>query len=457
MAIFFPQVAATLRVVWENFGDDVNPLLKAIYTVPVQGNRVNVNINSYAEADTFELELDYKVFPFDPRAIRSLQVSIHMEDMERLEEDGAPKKIQPTDDNRMFMGFADEDEMTFNDNARSVKLKGRDFTGLLIDAKWPGRLVSLDKTVMTVLNEILQSLQATQDIFVENRTGLPVLPILAKFFPDFGKLSGKRNAKQRETYWDVIQDIVSKAGLIAYIELDKLILTKPRTLYDSSKAVKFVYGRNVTDLQMTRKMGRQKGFNVVVRSVIQKEVVKVEIPKDSTNLPEGGEPVRIAKQSAGGVVIDKSKEESLAPFLAFAVANVRDKAHLIEIGEKIFEELGRQQIEGRFKTADMCAPTKDNADFNLLQLRVGTPVSIVIGIDDLEKIQEKADAAERLKYLIDRKWQSQVANVFAQQLGKKAMPFYTKAVSFTMDAQNGFVCEVEFLNFIETSGKGLGI
>lgn len=459
MAIFYPQAAVTLRVVWENFGDDVNPLLKQVYTVTAQAKRVRVNINSYAEADTFELELDYKVFPFDPRAIKSLQVSIHMENMEALEDDnGAPKKIQPSSENVVFMGFADEDEMTFNDSSRTVRLKGRDFTGLLIDAKWPGKILPLDKTVMSVLNEILQSLVATQDIFVENKTGELVLPILAKFYPDFGKLAGKRNAKQRETYWDVIQDIVAKSGLIAYIELDKLILAKPRTLYNDAKAVQFVYGRNVKDLVITRKMGRQKGFNIVVRSVIQKEVVKAEIPKDSTTLPEGGDHVRIAKQGVGGVVIDKSQEEAIAPFLSFAVANVRDKDHLIEIGEGIFEELSRQQIEGRFKTHNMCAPEGEGVlvkDFDLLKLRVGTPVTVVIGTGDLEKIQKMANEADRLKYLIERGWDEKVAAVFAKQMGKYMTTFYTKAVTFSLDAQAGFVCDMEFLNFINTTKLGL--
>lgn len=458
MPRYYPQAAVTLRVVFEDFGDDLNPFLRREYTIEAQARRVVVAINAYTEADTFELELDYKVFPFDPRAIRSCQVSIHMEDMEALEEFGTRRVIAPTKDNAVFMGFADEDEMSFDEQSRTVKLKGRDFTGLLIDAKWPGTILDLGKPADLVITHIVKLLKATQDIQTENRTGLLTLPVLTAFYPDFGVLSGKRSAKKNETYWDVIQDICNRAGIVAYIELDVLVLTKPRTLYDPKAAVQFVYGRNISDLQITRRMGKQKGFNVAVRSLIGKEVVLAEIPKDSTTLDQGGDYIRIPKQAAGGGVIDKGAEEAIAPVISFAVANVRDKSHLIAIGEKIFEELGRQQIEGNFKTQNMCAPANEGKeDFNLLKLRNGTPISIVVASDDLAGIQRQASDPERMEYLISRYWKPEVAAIFAKTLGKYTTPFYTKSVQFTLDGTSGLTVDVEFINFIETAGKGLGL
>jgi len=457
MSYWFPQHCATLKVVWENFGNDTNPVLKQTYTIDTVPKRSKVAINAYTEADTFDIDLDYKTFPFDPRCIRSCQVSIHMDNMEALQENGKSKIIVPSEDNVVFLGFVDVSKMNLDESARLVNLTGRDYTSLYIDAPWPGEIVDLAGPVDKVIAKIIGRLKASGDITVENRTGSASLPVLASFYPDFGGLSGKRNARKKETYWDVIQDICAKAGLIAYIELDKLVITKPRTLYDPSQAVQLIYGKNVKTLEMTRHLGKQKGFNVVVRSIIGKKVETVEIPKDSKRLPEGGDYIYLPKQATNGALVDKSQPEAVAPSLAFAVANVRDREHLIVIGEKIFEEMSRQQLEGRVTTNDMKAPVEDSTCFNLLKMRNGTPINIRIDHEDLRKIQQTSSVPERIAYLNSRGYNPAVSNVLAQTIGKVTTPFYTREVQFTLDEQSGFSVDIDFVNFIETSGKGLGI
>jgi hypothetical protein len=452
-------VCAVLRLVFEDFGDTTNFQAQKVYTIPVQCKRAQVAINSYTEADTFEIEVDYKAFPLDPRTIRSCQVSIHMENMESLE-----KKLTPGEDNTVFLGFADEDEMTFSDTARTVRLKGRDYTGIFTDAKWPGKLLPVQKPLDAVVAELISRLKSAGDITVDNRTGQLVLPVLAKYYPDFGVLSGQRNGGHRETYWDVIQDIVSHAGLIAYIELDKLVITQPRTLYDPTKSVQFLYGENIKDLTITRKLAKQKGINIVVRCLKGKEILKAEIPKESTNLPNGGDYERVPKQSVKGALIDKTSDDSIAPVMAFNVKNVTDKAQLIAIGEKIYQELGRQQIEGKFKTYDMEAAANESTEcFDLLKMRNGTPIQVIVGADDQKALLDIQGSlkeevlSKRIAYLVRRGYDSQLALVFAQTLGKFSTPFYTKSVSFSMDADNGFTVDVDFINFIETKNFGLGV
>jgi hypothetical protein len=461
---FYPHAVARLRVIWQNFGDESNLLLNKPYEVLAIPRMTKVEVNSYTEADTFDIELDYKTFPFDPRSIRSCQVTIFMDNLDSL---GDPLTVMaPSTDNAVFEGFADEDNMTFDDTARTVRLKGRDFTALLIDARWPGKLLPMTAPVDIVLAGVLARLPAMGDVTVSNRTDTPVLPTLAQFYPDYALLAGQRGAKRNEKYWDVIQDVCTRAGLICYMELNELVLDRPRTLYDPSKAVQLVYGKNVKTLEMTRKLGRQKGFNLVVRSIKGKEVIKAEIPKDSTRLPEGGDYVYVPIQTPLGVMVNKNDPSSRAPLMSFVVANVNDKTHLIEMGEKIYEEIGRQQIEGKLKTTDMEAPANevdidnvspDGECFNLLKLRVASPLSIVIGSEDLESISKEANVARRIKYLTDRGYTNQVASVFAQTLGKYTTPFYTKSIVFTVDAEQGFSIDIDFINFIETAGKGLGV
>jgi len=456
VSIYYPQAAATLRIVWENFGDELNPALKQAHTMQVLLKRARVTINSYTEADTFEMELDYKIFPFDPRCIRSCQVSIHMQNMGRLYDGSVNVRLEPSTENTIFQGFVDDETMTFDDSTRTVRLKGRDFTALFVDTTWTGKTLNLTAPVDVLIAQMLLDLKQS-DILVDNRTG-GSLPVLAKFYPDFGLLSGQRNARKKESYWDVIQDICTKAGLIAYMELDKLVITKPRTLYDPNKAIQFVYGRNISSFELKRNLGKQKGFNIRVRALVGKTVLLADIPKDSTALENGGQEVKIPKQDAQG-----NLQEQAAPYLSFVVANVNSKDQLIKIGEKIYEELSRQQIEGRFETHDMEAPigeeqTGGNEEcFDLTKLRNGTPVQILISMDDLDAIKREQSQATRFKYLIDRCYPAQVATIFAATLGKYSTPFYTRSVDFTIDADNGFKVEVDFINFIETKNKGLGI
>ena len=466
MKYFYPNAVARLRIIWETFGDELNPVLMRPYEVLTIPKSTRVEVNSYTEADTFDIELDYKTFPFDPRSIKSCQVTIFMDNLKQGGFANPNDILEPSEDNAVFEGFADEDSMTLDDTSRTVKLKGRDFTAILIDAKWNGKLLPMTAPVDVVIAGVLAQLPAMGNITVTNKTDSFVLPTLAQFYPDFGALAGQRNAKKNEKYWDVIQDICTRAGIIAYMNIGELVLTKPRTLYDRNKAVQLVYGKSIKSLEMTRKFGRQKGFNLVVRSINGKEVVKAEIPKDSTNLPEGGDYVYIPVQTPQGVMINKADPSSRAPLMSFVVANVNDKDHLIEVGEKIYEEIGRQQIEGKIKTFDMDAPApsvdpSDAVDgepncFNLLKLRNATPIEIIIGSDDLDAITKEANVGRRIKYLVDRGYGNDVATVFAQTLGKFSTPFYTKSVTFTLD-QQGFNIEIDFINFIETAGKGLGI
>ena len=178
MTISYPQAAVVLRIVWEDFGTR-SPELSQVYTFEVLPKRVSVSLNNYKEADTFDVELDYRVFPLDPRFIRSCQITIHIENMERLvDERGKAVRIQPrapsTGDkhNTVLMGFVDTHNIDLNDNTKTVLMKGRDFTSLYTDIPWTGKAVPLSQSVDKVIEGIIAQLKTTGDIKVENRTGL---------------------------------------------------------------------------------------------------------------------------------------------------------------------------------------------------------------------------------------------------------------------------------------------
>lgn len=460
MGVYFPQCTAILRVRWENVKPNNNSF-EEVSDLPILCKSVRVSINDYTQADTFDIEVDYKNFPFDPRCIRAVAVTIAMEDAKRVfSGDNSLKYIVPrisgNNPNVVFIGFADEERITFNDSTRTVRLEGRDYTALLIDKKYNKGAISLEDTVDKVIAGILADAKETEAIKLNNQVQGD-LPILSSYWGEKDLLSGKRGVKKDETYWDVIQDIVRRAGLIAYIELDKLVLAKPRNIYDKTKAKKFVYGKNLLSLEFSRKIGRRRGFNIVVRSLNlnSKEVLEAKIPAEATQewsdaTGISNTEVKLKTLKADGTAEVKEKED-VAPYMSFLVADVSSKDHLIEIGQQLYEEIGRQEIEGNMETAEMATADGLNKEFNILQARNGTPLQIFLEQGDMKVLADSnKNRANVAQYLISRGWPSKVATIFSQKYNEFSNIFYTKSVEFTLNNESGFRAKFDFVNFIET-------
>jgi hypothetical protein len=472
--IYYPQACIVLKILWEDFQIKSDARLARETTLNILAKSVRVNINDYSHADSFEAEIDYKSFPFDPRLIRSCGVTVHMENMERLYSNNDNLlRIQPKTSNAIFQGFADDDSITFDDNSRTVKLEGRDFTSLFLDRTYPKGTINLEQRIDQVIQEIMSSLpeNANNKITLVNKVTEQTkeeLPILSSFFGEKDKTSGKKNVKKDESYWECIQDICSRAGLICYMELDKLIINKPRVLYEKKNTTYFVYGKNLKSLDFKRKLGRRKNFNIVVRSlnVEDKEVLQAQIPAEATAEWSNavGVPNKEVKQEKIGADGKPITEENAqaAPYMAFSVPNIKNKDHLIQVGQEIYEEIGRQEIEGNLETRDMETWKFDaekkrvnNGCFDLLKLRVGNPLSIEIDASDMQVLSRLGDVDERRRYLIRQCYDQVSADVIARSLSRISTPFYTKSVEYTMSIDSGFSMKVEFINFIETANKGL--
>ncbi len=468
MAIYYPQGVITMRVTLENLGDATDPLLNKLHVFSVVARRMRVSINDYTEADTFNCEIDFKNFPFDPRSIRSVGVTVHIEDKKKLfKTTNALNLINPDPDNAIFVGFADEDKIQLSEETRTVRLEGRDQTSYFIDREYTGGPIPLSKPVDQVIQDLVNLVpevaNSPNGIIVENRTGIDPLPTLAKLAPDFSSKAGTKNGRPRRTFWDQIQAIVERAGLIAYIELDKLVLSKPRNLYKREKAKLFVYGENLKELEFDRKLGRQKGFNIRVVSLVpeRKEVLDAKIPEEASDefLTQMGLPkkrIQVETVNANG----EKGEPKDAPFITFRVRDVANKEQLISIGEKVFEEVGRQQIQGKLTTKEMqvCednGPGNERRLFNIAKARIGMPIEIDIdqgdlrGLPSLFKGKVKEREARIKKFLIERCYQEEIAVAYAKALTKFDTPFFTKAIEFELSQDTGFSASIDFLNFIE--------
>lgn len=463
MSFYYPKAAMTLRAVFEDFNNKTTATEAKSYEFVVRPSRVSVAINDYTQADTFSAEIDYKQFPFDPRCIRSLGVTIHLEDT-----GGVENLIVPKTSNTRFIGFVDEEGIDFDENARTVRLEGRDYTALLLDTPYILGPLSLATPLEALLKQIVSGLPATAKLEIVNRTG-STLPTLSQYAPDYNSMGMSANGKSKENYWDKIQDLAQRAGLVVYIELDKLIVTRPRALYRRDQAIQFVYGKNLKKLSFKRKLGRQKGFNVRVVSlpVGEKKTIDAKIPEEATedwckHFGINRKRVTIPKFSKvqGKSVGEDTTAEEDAPFLTFSIPNIKSKDHLVTVGEGVFEELGRQQIEGSMTTMDMkqkqfVAASQDFKSFDLLGIRNATPISIDIELKDMENMRRISTDDERVQYLLGKNYDPGVAHAIARAYGQFDMLFYTKSVEYTFDEGSMFEIKVDFINYITPFNKGL--
>lgn len=494
MSVYYPQAAVTMKIIWEDYDSPLALLTKDQYEFEVLCRRVEVKLNDYTKADTFSLEIDYKNFPFDPRVVRSLGITIHIENMKSLSKDGRLNQIKPSKDNTVFTGFADEESIDFDDTTRTVQVEGRDFTSFFIDREFPKKPpLDVTKPLDDIIKGFIKDIPGAEKITLDLRLGNPLIPIsplapglpsLGSVMPNWGKYTGQKNSRSgKESYWDVIQNIIGKTGLIVYMELEKLVITEPRSLYDPKEVKQFIYGKNIKNLSFKRKIGKQKGFNIRVISLnleSEKGIISAKIPEEASEVWAKSigikrERVKIHQQNADG---SKGRPKD-APFLTFRLANIVGIETIKRKGESIFEELSRQELEGSYETKEMCIKSKNPKDptgitsveFDITKMKIGTPVKIDIDPEDklaLGNLKDKFNAAgankvrrdaakgDIVRFLTKKCYPTNVALAFAESLGKFKTRFYTKSVTFNVTAEEGFTMQSDFINFIETDDNLLG-
>jgi hypothetical protein len=466
--------------------------------VIVQAKKITINSNDYKTADTFNMTIDYKNFPFDPRTIRACGVVIYLQDMQSL------TKLVPSDANAIFSGFVDTETINLDENAQAVHFEGRDFTSLLIDQKYTtNKPISEQLPLDQALAAFMAQIPALAQFSVLNQTG-DVLPSLSSFYPDHASLlNGQKNPGTRDTYWDLIQDAARRAGLICFIHLNSLVLTTPKNQSATiGSDIKFIYGRNVKKLELKRKLGRQKGINILVRSRTGKNVITARIPLESdpawaaafglenkevvipvllptgalnttpiTAIPKGSTPQTATKKTPAVI---KEISGQTAPYISFSIPNVNQHSQLVKIGQTLYEQYSLQQLEGTLTTREMTGwgpplnvsgtfqqkssigtQLANTKQYDLTQISKGQSIFIEIDTDDLAAIARFQDATTREQYLVKHGYDKSVAAIFAKAMGKFSPRFFIKSYVIELDADSGFSLDINFYNIIDLNQAGL--
>jgi hypothetical protein len=463
MSVFYPQCFATLKVVFDGFGGpDGAPVV-----LNVRPRSASVHMNGYKEADTFEVEFDAAAFPFSPELVRSVAVELYLFQTASLTD----KVDSYLDDfnNLSCVGLVDDASYHASADGRTFRVSGRDYTALMLDRQWdPQRKVlpgkSLAETVQGLVDEAsgaethgriltvkVVGTDADPDLAPEDEKNNALLTagkysihttkkgVTKLRVPSTGQGHVHTNkkgipVKAGSNYWDVIYRLCIRHGFIVFVRGTEVIIAKPQNLtaatVDRLRCV--AYGRDLSSLDVTRKMGKE---TVPQIKCISYDPVKLTPISALYKGPNGK-----AGERTTGIGTKKNEVREVV------VDGITDPGQLMECAETYYNALARSEASFKFSTHDL----QDLYGNDLIWLRPGDPVQI--GFDEL-KPEDFRDLSEqeRLDKLLALGYEERVASLISTEYSKInqfRQPVYTKTVDITFDTESGIQIDVEAVNFI---------
>lgn len=463
MAILYPECRINISAVFDGFGGPDTPIV----ITDIIPYSTNVHLNSYKEADTWEVVFDAKRFPFSPELLRSAAVEIYL----YLKPDQTSPYIWNHPDNLIATGLVDQATLTEDTDGGKISFSGRDYTALMIDRQWDptesgkaGRVPDgnleevVQKLVDEATNEDLTGRTLTVTLFdegVKPNVG-NVSDTVLKNKVTIPKTTKSKTRKKRgvavkadSTYWDVIYKLCLSYGYIVFVKGFEVWITKPHVLQDLAQSqYRVAYGRNLEKLEVERKMSKEATPQIRVRSYDPKtqQVIEGFYPssEDIDAQRKGKGTGKDSKTLFGITGVGTKKEE----FKVFTVPDVKDTKTLDEIAKTTYYTLARGEGVIRFSTPQL--RDLDNAD--LTRIRAGDSVLITWDAFNAAQMQDpKLSKEQKLTILLSLGYSFEIASLVADQYAKLdyfRQAFYVKEVNLTWDKDQGCQVDVEAMNFI---------
>ncbi len=387
--------------------------------------------NTARKADTATVELDFRDFPLDPRAIKDILITIHVEN---ALDPNLP--MIPTFLNRRFVGLVDKQETTLSSSGEMVRMEARDYTGIWLDTKLQkGTVINLLQPLSAIVAQLqlLTTPTLPPAIFTD--------PASAAFMP--GVTKGKTTLTvEKESAWDLLSRLTQLYGLLPVFDLDVLVI---RTAARSGIARRrMVYGQNVSSLAFHRSLTRApESRRITVRSWDPVKGVPVEgffqPPNLRSKLGEKGSPkIQITE-------------------IGYNVHGAYTPGDLILIAKRIYDEQQGEKIEGTLETRDL-VDSGFPVGASLLGLANGDTLTIKLG-RDLKSSIEGMSPPEAIAFLSNVTRPNALNPLAAAALvtawtsaGTLATDFYVKAARHSWSAADGYTMSCEFINFLVGQG-----
>lgn len=450
---YYPTALVRLHVRLNDVGQSNPDELILLEFPPVE---LQVTVNHWNEADTIDVTVDYEDFPIDPRIVRGITVEAFIANQEAgidphfwEKESASPERMREW---WVFAGVVDEISNAFDtEDGRRTKLRGRDYTAYFLDSQMPSEPIAYvrggrKRTLAEILEEIIRDRVETRDLELVVADGIPDL--YPADYKDHGTdvELGKRHKRRGETVWEAMQDLAQEAGLIVYVELDRVVLRAPHTIFlregmDPDNFYRWVLGQNVKAVEPKRQMGRQQQINVRVISYLPGEgkTLTATAPRepqaadriparrlllDPTRgrrefTPEERDALREADRSGELTGGEPPREVHVRTYQFRGIAS---QTQLQRIADDLYELHIYHDLELEFETDDL----EDSDGDSVLQLRFGDP--LVFDADEGFRSILALSAAEQTERLIAKGYPREAAEAFATALNQLSVPFYVHAV-----------------------------
>ena len=356
------------------------------------------------DADEWEIEIDYRDLPLDPRAVRAVgcEITIGTVIADEYEagmlgakrDDGTPTSVvaRQTGDfvlgsTTRMVGFADEWDVGYSaTNGDTVKLSGLDVGALPRNTPLPQGLninlaLPIDKGVSGLLDEFA-SMKGIQVIY----EGVGEPPIPGDIMPRArkarkGKSARKvRSGNQEMSVWDHITDVTVSLGFVPIFNGFELRISEPRTFFaNADNKRSMVYGRNLDNLELARKLS---GLNV--------PTIEIRCYDPQIGRTRWARAPEVAGKPSSGIYTSTdrpplaSRANNVSPagtaqdtIKVLTVKGVTDNAFLERIAQNSFDQIGRQEIEGNFSTIEITS-FRSEEEGDLLNMQAGEPMEILI-------------------------------------------------------------------------------
>lgn len=443
---YYPRCLAVIGLVLEDQipGSPGVPLPPTYTVIP---RHAEVLRNDARTADTCSLELDYRDFPFDPRAIRGAHVSVHVDDV--LD---PTFPLIPNPLNARFIGILDDMEANHEGDGERVTLRCRDYTSLAIDLKWAALLQQAPAPALPVpwpitgpLSAVIEAIRALvwpltkPAIFLD--PSVPAQSLALKM----GRTTW--TARADDTVWDVLTDMCAVFGQVPVWNLDQLEIRPPA--FPKVAAATFIYGQNLEKLVFKKDYRNKKAkpIKVVAWNPTLGVAVEAQYP------PLGDPRAKKFRQQAGvggvagggGAATPTGRTE----YLQYSVEGNYTPVDLLAIAIGLYNE-SQQETTGSLETCDL----SDLAFLPLLGLSNGDPISVTLWPEVMASI-ESMTPPEAIAFLADPFRPNSLSPPVAAALvdvWTKAQTlqilWHVKSSLLTWDAEDGVKLKIDFENYL---------
>lgn len=438
--------------------------------------------NGVRAADTLRLTLKFVDVPLDPRTVRSCAVQFFLGTVSveehRRQVRGESTTILPDTwidglgrerSNNRFEGWVDKWDVDIPDEGEpTATLELRDNTQTLIDQEAPPNLVceakiAFDESVAKYLAHFPQFV----GLSVEYRGVSTQAPTLESVFantayrPNLGPppagAGGASGGSGKLSVWDYLTDCARALGHVIKVEGTTVVIARARTLYSSTAKARpddpftsrggydhrvFIYGRNVSKIQIGRAYNKQTPSNIEVRCFRpgDKKLLVGRFPTKEEFL-------------AMGLPGDGGADQKWS---VHNVSGLKDEAACIALAKHIYEIVGRNELTMKVSTKNLASLGGGNLDPDIFDMRMGDPFELLVNRDPsgptVSNIEQYLVVTGRsAQFLMDLGFPEPFARAYEKAYTDAGFQttFRTKTLSVKCAIEEGVSIEIEGMNYIE--------